>query len=895
MKRLNKFFVMVILTLAIALGSFSVMATAFAEEVKVESTTQQVVVDADDVELEIGETARLGFYANGYCNVAGYHFTLVLPSNVTFSNFELAGVDKEANFQYSVNGEEVSVICNSSNEEHIWSMTMFYIEVVAREVGYGEIWFRNASIVDINANQVECRGDSVGITVLGEPTNNVIKGDVDGDERVTVADLMLMQRYVIGTLGDEANFSTDAADVNGDYDINLIDCQHVQRYLVGKISFEELQALAGNGGSDTPVVPDQPTGEIVYDVYDGANLLKEALRIDLSNWTTTFTYNGEDIYGTSIAMSMIDEEFSEGAVAFVPNNSSMLYAFVLGDGNEVKLDDTMDFADILKENPANFNSKLAGKYGISNGKERIGEVEILENGLFIGSAMFNMNGNQIYLNVNGVINMDDDGKTYAWLFGVAQKEIEIFVDSKLIVPVYSSQTQSIEIHYVYPDGFTQVITVNYEISEDEDIYSIAKMLAYQNQPEDFVMANYEVIKSIDGRVQIMVKSSEGSGDVEVPEGKNIMFYMIVSDGKSKMFTSMGNPPIASQEELNQMILGMANAPAETGMKYAGAYVDAELTIPYTEDMGLNVDVLYISMGLTEDAGKLLTGMGGTFGVKEFDQENGTLSVIDATLTLNDMDSTFTFVMGDKTITGEAILTGGSYYEGKIDYASITLISNDQIQFAGDIDFTNDVRYFEMYNNEDFSSYETKEELKEIAGEYTLIMSAGDMQMATCVAELKDNGVIVMNILYMKQLGSYEIVMTEKGAEIYITADSETMPGTIDFDSKEIVIDMSSSMGGGNSTDGPSSGEIVDKERFTATIFAVMDGVLIEESKTPVYTYEDTYEALLEGIYGTIGSTENVKIYLDSELKVELTQSNFKTVNTVYYIAMSMSDMTDVNG
>ena len=141
MKRLNKFFVMVILTLAMALGSFSVMATAFAEEVKVESTTQQVVVDADDVEVALGEKARLGFYANGYCNVAGYHFTLVLPSNVTFSNFELAGVDKEANFQYSVNGEEVSVICNSSNEEHIWGMTMFYIEVVAREVGYRRNWW----------------------------------------------------------------------------------------------------------------------------------------------------------------------------------------------------------------------------------------------------------------------------------------------------------------------------------------------------------------------------------------------------------------------------------------------------------------------------------------------------------------------------------------------------------------------------------------------------------------------------------------------------------------------------------------------------------------------------------------------------------------------------------
>ncbi len=889
MKRLNKFFVMVILTLAIALGSFSVMATAFAEEVKVESTTQQIVVDADDVELELGETARLGFYANGNCNVAGYHFTLVLPSNVTFSNFELAGVDREANFQYSVNGEEVSVICNSSNEEHIWGMTMFYIEVVAREVGYGEIWFRNASIVDINANQLECRGDSVGITVLGEQTISIIKGDVDGDERVTVADLMLMQRYVIGTLGDEANFSTDAADVNGDYDINLTDCQHVQRYLIGKISFEELQALSGNGGgTDTPIEPEYPTGEMVYSVHVGAELLKDALRIDYEYGDTYFDYNGETLVGSTTFASMIEESEPAYKAMFVPYSSKVVYEFVLSDGYNAKLDAFYDLEKLVEEQEFNFNTRYAGNYNLFDGKEEFGDVEVFEDGIFCSTVYFDMNGKQSSRVINGYIEIIDEKTAYAHVFGLYAKEIVILPNSGFIMP--TTQQREFELQYIYPDGMTYVQTVYYAVDENSDVYDVAKMLAHQNMPSDFNMNNLEINKEISGKIIVRV-SSANSGSGDVTEGKNITFFMIIRNDKTEMCQPMGNPPIASQEDLNQMLLGMANPPAETGMIYVGTYVDADLTIPYTEDMGLNVDVLYISMGLTEDAGKLLTGMGGTFGVKEFDQESGTLNNIDATLTLNDKDSTFTFVMGDKTITGEVILEGGSYDKnGQIDRISITLISNDHILLGGEINYTNNVPCFEMYNNEDFSSYETKEELKDIAGEYTVYMTAMGIEMGYCTAQLKDNGVIVLQILYMKQLGAYELFMTVKGAEIYIYADSETTIGTIDFDRKTITVDMSSSMGGGNSSSGT-----VDKERFSATIFAVMDGVVIAESETPIYTYDDTYEALLEGIYGLIDGAENVKIYLDPELKEELTASNFKTVNTVYYIAIDMNGMTDVNG
>ena len=885
---------MLVLALTIALGSFGV-TNAFAEEIKVESTSQ-VVVRADDVELEIGESVSIGFYANGYVNVAGFHFTLVLPSNVTFAGLSMSAMYSDANYQHSVNGEEVSIICNSSNEMRDWDVTMFYIQVVAREVGYGEIWFRNASMVDVNANSLDCSTTSVGITVEGEQ-NSVMMGDVDGDENVTLADLMLMQRYVLGSLGYEANFSTEAADVNGDYDINLTDCQHVQRYLVGKISFDELQSLAGNGGGvvnpDNPSNPDYPVGDMVYDVYDGADLLQGALKINTNTWETIFTYDGLDIYGTSIAMSMIDEEIPEGVVAFVPNNSSTIYQFTLSNGKEVKLEGSMDLEEMLVEHPAEFNPRYAGIYKISNGNEIIGEIEINEEGLFIGKSAFNMSGTQIYLNVNGVIDVDDDGKTYAWVLGAVQKEIEIFPEQKIIMPVNNLQGQEFEISYVYPDGMTYVQTAYYQLDASGDIYDIAKKLAHANKPSDFNIGDIEIIKHIDGRIQVKVYS-ENSGSGEIPEGKNIMFYMVARDGKSEMFQPMGNQPIASAEQLMMMVGAMSQGSVSAGMQFAGVYLDKELKTPYTEEMGIEIDAIYLHFTLLDNAGKLLAGMGGTYSVKQFNQDTGELKEIRATLTLNDKDSTFIMEIDGKTVTGEAILTGGSYYQGEIDYASLVLINNDEtIQFAGNIDYNSDTLCFQMYNYDDFSAYETNEDFKEIAGEYNLIMEAMGMQMAKCPTTLKDNGVVIMNVLYMKQIGYYVVEYTEEGSMIFITADGETMPGTIDFDTRTIIIDMSSSMGGGNATDGP-SGEIVDKgDKAPATFFVVMDGVLVEESKTEIHISYNNYEEFLQDVNDFTGGLGNAKIYLDAKLKVELTSENFNTVN-VYYIAIDSSNLQNVN-
>ena len=484
MRGLKKIIVMAILSVMTALCSFGAI-TAFAEEAIV-IPTRQVNVCADQVETTIGQKERISFYAEGYANVAGFHFIIVLPSNVTFSSFEIASNFEQANYQYSINANEISIICNSDNQTYASTTDLFYIDVIAREVGYSEAWYRNYMMTDFDANDIYCMAYSVGITVLGEGQGSVVRGDVDGDDYVGVQDLMLMQRYILGSLGDEANFSTTAGDVDGDYDIDLIDCQQVQRYLVGKISFDELQNLSnGNGNPDIPVNPDDPSAyQITYDVMYGAEMLKQALTIDVRDWKTEFYFNGEIMYGTTIALNLIDESYSEGVAVFIPYNSAQIYKLVMGDKTTIKLDAIDDLDVTVEYYPTDFNKKLAGDYRVTNGNQDLGYITIQENGVFTGFANIRVNGSYLSLNINGIM-QEEDGTTYANLFGIISKEIRINEREKVIYPLENGEVVGSDVHfdiyYILENGNSIYSEAYYPLKEGQDVNEVAKMLAHQNQ------------------------------------------------------------------------------------------------------------------------------------------------------------------------------------------------------------------------------------------------------------------------------------------------------------------------------------------------------------------------------------------------------------------------------
>lgn len=62
---------------------------------------------------------------------------------------------------------------------------------------------------------------------------NYVKGDVNGDNDVDIADAVCIVNYVVGK--PTPAFNAKAADANSDGDIDIADAVHIVNYVVGKI------------------------------------------------------------------------------------------------------------------------------------------------------------------------------------------------------------------------------------------------------------------------------------------------------------------------------------------------------------------------------------------------------------------------------------------------------------------------------------------------------------------------------------------------------------------------------------------------------------------------------------------------------------------------------------
>ena len=64
-----------------------------------------------------------------------------------------------------------------------------------------------------------------------------IKGDVSGDGKITIYDLLLTQKHILNkqSLNGAYNY---AADVNNDGKITIYDLLLIQKYILGKVSFK---------------------------------------------------------------------------------------------------------------------------------------------------------------------------------------------------------------------------------------------------------------------------------------------------------------------------------------------------------------------------------------------------------------------------------------------------------------------------------------------------------------------------------------------------------------------------------------------------------------------------------------------------------------------------------
>ena len=67
----------------------------------------------------------------------------------------------------------------------------------------------------------------------------IIKGDVNGDGKITIEDLIQIQLHLLGAIELEGD-AFRAADTNNDGQISIVDLANIQRHLLGLIIINEV-------------------------------------------------------------------------------------------------------------------------------------------------------------------------------------------------------------------------------------------------------------------------------------------------------------------------------------------------------------------------------------------------------------------------------------------------------------------------------------------------------------------------------------------------------------------------------------------------------------------------------------------------------------------------------
>lgn len=231
------------------------VATVFAAD-GMASTVSTSLIYAERCEYDYAEGQVMSYTVN-YSGEAFGSFQLTISGLNDLRNVE---IDK--NFEYSnqndmfmsefdkENGILTANFSSAYSQNTYGSLFTVYFTVDQPEynielypnLDYVAFYDEEANVIPVSSKLGE-----IIISVNAENPDNQVKGDVDGDQMVTLQDLLIIQRSLLGnsSLNDTQYY---LADVNSDGMVDIRDCQYIQKYLVGIIgSFDE---IGGNGGGD---------------------------------------------------------------------------------------------------------------------------------------------------------------------------------------------------------------------------------------------------------------------------------------------------------------------------------------------------------------------------------------------------------------------------------------------------------------------------------------------------------------------------------------------------------------------------------------------------------------------------------------------------------------------
>jgi len=213
---------------------------------------------SEKIELPVHTMAVM---ANG-ASFSSFELQLRLPAFVTVTEVRVGEVlasSENQVFTPYVDEENGQVNVAYSNPNSFANVALFYIDFTVNDYTeqYGNIEQVKCSFVSEDAKSVSS-SCSFG-TIRIEQEKMGMKGDVNGDSKVTLADLLVIQRSLVNK-----NFPLDqtqmtAADIDNNGNVDMIDCQYIQNYLVGKI--DSLENIGG-------YVPPLQTYSITVNAFD---------------------------------------------------------------------------------------------------------------------------------------------------------------------------------------------------------------------------------------------------------------------------------------------------------------------------------------------------------------------------------------------------------------------------------------------------------------------------------------------------------------------------------------------------------------------------------------------------------------------------------------------------
>ena len=312
---------------------------------------------AESISSQSGTEATLTIYLKNAKAATAYSFDLLLPKGVSMVK------DNNGDYQYTLsnrhNGHSETV--NYQSGTGFYSMAVVSLQTKEVKGNDGAIWTIKLKIADNVANgdyAIKISNAKYSLTSGSSKVNmpetisklticQYVKGDVNSDGDVDIADVVCIINHVVGL--PTPSFVEQAADANGDGDVDIADAVRIINFVVGKInalsrgngslaravtragdvtdavSIDDASVFVGKDGTLTVSLKNaQTTSAYSFDLVlpEGVSILQDGdddYLFELSDrhngHTGILNYKGDNTYGFAVAsMQSKEVKGNDGAI-----------------------------------------------------------------------------------------------------------------------------------------------------------------------------------------------------------------------------------------------------------------------------------------------------------------------------------------------------------------------------------------------------------------------------------------------------------------------------------------------------------------------------------------------------------------------------------------------------